>query len=113
MARIQQITEKGIENAKRSVQITRKTLEDGSVNPNYEKAVAELAELKKHFDAKNAVIALAAKKGLRRNSYAGKCVTAGIDVKEGCGFIRKNDFGKWETLSFAAVQELVGFAFEG
>lgn len=112
MTTIRQITEKGLEKARQTVQITRKTLKDGSANPSYEIVLGDLAEMERHFAAKNEVVALAAKQGLRRNSYPGTCVVTGAEVQEGCGFARKNDSGKWEVLSFPAVQELVGFRFE-
>ncbi len=110
-ATIRQITKAGVENAKSLVDGTSKTTHDGSPNPNYEAAVANLAEVTRHYEAKEAVISLAAKQGFRRNNYAGKCVRTGEQVKEACGFALKNDDGKWQVFSFAAVVEIVGYHF--
>jgi len=112
MAAIRQFTESAVASAKQRVQITRRVLEDGTANPEYDAAVAELAEVEKHFAAKNALEAMAAKQGFRRNSYAGTCAKTGKEVKAGTGFVAKNELGKWVTYSFPAVQEIVGFSFE-
>ena len=110
---VRQVNANGVEIASRAVAITRKTLADGSVNPNYVKAVLELAEQEKHHAAASQVVAMAAQKGFRRNKYDGTCVATGCTVRANSGFVAKNDAGRWVTYSFAAVQTIVGFVFNG
>lgn len=106
MAAIKLITERWLNDKKSTLRITRGEESKAALE-------AEIAEAQKHFDARSAVEELAKKAGFRVNSYEGKCVVSGQQVKPSCGFAKKNTLGKWETFSFAEVQKIVGFQFEG
>ena len=106
MATIRLITERWLNDRKNTLNITRGDEAKATIE-------AEIAEAQKHFDARCAVEVLAKKQGFRPNSYEGKCQVSGQQVKPSCGLVRKNDAGKWDTYSFAAVQEIVGYQFEG
>lgn len=105
MTTIQLISEKWLSDKKSQLSMTtgeesRRELE------------VEIADAERHLAAKNEVIALAAKRGFRRNSYDGVCKVTGEAVKPARGFVVKEG-NKWITYSFAAVCDILGYQFEG
>ena len=77
-------------------------------NPNYEKALRRLEAARYHFDARNKIIEAAKKAGYGRNQYDKTCNATGVEVRACTGFVKKNDFGKWETFSWDHVVEILG-----
>lgn len=68
-------------------------------NPNYVKHLEVIRVHELHLAEKKRLIDAAIAKGWKLSQYEGKCKATGETVKPLCGFVRKNDLGKWETYS--------------
>jgi L-rhamnose mutarotase len=104
---IRRVTEQAVTDKQRELSVTAKD------SPRHAEVQAELAELQKHLGAKNAVVALAAKLGYRRNQYDGKCCKTAAPVKALAGFAKKSVDGRWQTYCWDVVQAETGYVFEG
>lgn len=98
-----------VANAARDLQLTAKTLADGSVNPNVAKLEAELADFTAKLERKNKLIAAAKAAGYKLAQYAGTCCVSGQAVKPACGFVKQDENNKWKTYSVDAVIDAIGF----
>ena len=110
MANLVRITQRHLSDRETALQLTCKTLNNGSANPSYTELAELLPKLRQHSERTDAIYAAARAAGYRANNYAGTCVATGIKVGEGCGFARKNEFGKWVVKSFGAVAKEIGVA---
>lgn len=110
MANLVRITQRHLSERESVLQMTCKTLDNGSANPSYTELAELLPKLRQHSERTDAIYVAARAAGYRANSYAGTCVATGIKVGANGGFARKNGIGKWEVKSFGAVAKEVGVA---
>ena len=89
-----------------------KTKNDGSPNPNYERAKREIEAANYHLDTKNRIIELAKSQGFVRNKYEGTCESTGEHVNAFAGFVKKSG-GKWKTFSRDHVIDELGVRLVG
>lgn len=113
MADLQWISEGWLTKKESDLVHVAKTKRDGSPNPNYTEALRVIEAAHYHLDTKNRIIEKAASAGYVPNKYSGTCVKTGVEVGVRGGFVRKNQSGKWETISRGFVIEELGIDVSG
>jgi len=108
MAKLVRITERHLSDKQAALQLTCRTLADGSLNPSYVELAELLPKLQKHRERTESIRKAAYAANYRLNNYAGVCSVTGIKVGEGCGFARKNELGRWVVKSFGVVASELG-----
>jgi hypothetical protein len=98
MANLIWVSEGWLVKAKQDLVYVNKGTEE-SPNPNYLKRLEEIRVHEVHLAEKKRLIASAIAQGWKLSQYEGTCKATGETVKPLCGFVRKNELGKWETFS--------------